>query len=243
MAEIDSQAMDDSGRSTSSGSTLADKAYIDIVDSISHGEFGPGSKLPSEAELAERFGVSRPTMREALFRLRSDGIVTSRRGSRSYVVRAPDMTVRRLALVESIDDIQRYYAFRMCVESGAAGLAAEMHTAQDLAAIRAAYRNLAEAQQAEAPCVEEDIRFHLAIAAASHNQFFVSTIEFIVGPIRQCMELAHNLFPTKRRGRTSQVQTEHQAIIEGIAKRSPEEASEAMRQHISNARRRIFEGA
>src|SRR3712207_5305575 len=135
-----------------------------MIDSITQGEFREQSKLPTESELAERFGVSRPTVREALSRLRSDGIIASRRGSGSYVVRKPDENLLRFAPIESIADIQRCYAFRTWVEAGAAELAAEMRDQYDLNAIQAAYDAMAKALETGALGVDEDLAFHNAIA-------------------------------------------------------------------------------
>lgn len=231
------------GWSGQSELSMPDKIYGEVINSILKGEFAKEGKLPTETDLAERFGVSRPTVREALTRLRSNGIITSRRGSGSYVVRMPEMNVRQLTSIESIQDVERYYAFRMCVESGAAGLAAVMHTGQDMDLLNAAYADLANAVATNAPGVDEDIRFHLAVAAASHNKFFISTVEFIVGPIRQCMELARNVLQKNNGNWASQIENEHRAIVDAIAQRSSDEASNAMHQHLVNARRRIFEGA
>jgi len=221
---------------------LPDRVYAGVVEAILRGDYRADGKLPTETALATRFSVSRPTVREALSRLRSDGIVESRRGAGSYVVRLPASPVARLTPIESVADIERYYAFRQCVESGAAAAAAEQRDAADLDAIRAAYDALDAALEAGGTDVDEDVRFHLAVANASHNQFFVATLETSVGPIRQCMELARNLADRKSEDRRREVQREHQAVVDAIARRAPQDAAEAMRVHIFNARRRIFEG-
>jgi DNA-binding FadR family transcriptional regulator len=90
--------------------------------------------------------------------------------------------------------------------------------------------------------VEEDVKFHLAIARASHNQFFVTAIEEIVGPIRQCLELATSLSALKTEEQIRQLRDEHGAIVDAIARASPAAAIAAMREHIGHARRRVFEG-
>lgn len=214
-----------------------------IIAAILRGEFAADQKLPTEVDLANRYAVSRTTVREALSRLRSEGIVVSRRGSGSYVKRVPERGQPTSPQIESIADIEHYYTFRLCVEVGAAEIAAQMRTDADLEIIRAACDALDRAQGNGAMGVEEDLLLHLAIARASHNPFFVSTIEHALGPIRQCMELARNLGQTRIAARFELVQAEHRAIIDAIAQRSPTQASMAMRRHIENARRRIFEGA
>lgn len=227
---------------TGGAGSLPDRVYAGIVESILRGDCGETGRLPTEAELAARFGVSRPTVREALSRLRSDGIVASRRGAGSYVVRTPGSApAPSTTPIRSMADIERYYAFRTCVEAGAAAGAAEFRDAADIDAIRAGYEALGEAMEAGRSGVDEDVRFHLAIAGASHNPFFVQTIATSVGPIRQFMELARSVADKKDIGRVREVQREHRAIVEAIERRAPTEAAEAMRAHILAARHRIFE--
>jgi DNA-binding FadR family transcriptional regulator len=86
------------------------------------------------------------------------------------------------------------------------------------------------------------VRFHLAIARASHNPFFVNTIETTVAPIRQFMELARGVADKKSAERVRTTQAEHLAVIDAIARRAPADAAAAIRAHVLNAKRRIFEG-
>jgi DNA-binding FadR family transcriptional regulator len=224
------------------GGSLPDRIYTRVVEGILRGDFATGGKLPPEDELAGLFGVSRPTVRVALARLRSDGVIESRRGSGSHVVRLPGTPTASVTPIQNLADIERYYAFRSCVEAGAAAGAAEFHTAEDLAQIRAGLEALTAAMEAGRPGIEEDVRFHMAIARASHNPFFVATLETSVAPIRQFMELARSVTDKKSLERVRTVQAEHQAIVDAIARRSPHDATEAIRVHVLNAKRRIFEG-
>ena len=221
---------------------LSDKIYASVVEAILRGDFQADGKLPTETALASHFSVSRPTVREALSRLRADGIVESRRGAGSFVVRQPGAPVSRFTPIESLADIERYYAFRLCVEAGAAAGAAESRDSADMEAIHASFDALSAAHLSGASDVDADVRFHFAVARASHNPFFVATIEGSIGPIRQYMELARNVSARKSEPRTRELQAEHAAVVEAIRRRSPFEAAEAMRLHIANARRRIFEG-
>ncbi len=227
---------------TDGAGSLPDRIYARVVEAILRGEIAPSGKLPTEGALAAGFGVSRPTVREALSRLRSDGVIDSRRGSGSYVIRAPGAPAAMAATpIKSLADIERYYAFRSCVEAGAAAGAAEFHDASDLEALHAAFEALNASMESGAPGVDEDVQFHLAIARASHNPFFVSVIETSVAPIRQFMELARNVTDKKSPVRVRTTQAEHRTIVDAIVRRSPGEAAEAIRTHVLNARRRIFE--
>jgi GntR family transcriptional regulator, transcriptional repressor for pyruvate dehydrogenase complex len=225
--------------------SLPDRIYAGVVEAILRGDFAPSGKLPTEGELAISFGVSRPTVREALSRLRSDGVIDSRRGAGSYVIRLPGAPIASATPIRSLADIERYYAFRSCVEAGAAAAAAELHDASDLEALQAAFDALNKAADGGRPAVDEEMRFHLAIARASHNPFFVTTIETSIAPIRQFMELARNISekksPEQSVERVRTTKAEHQAIIDAIARRLPADAAEAIRAHVRNAKRRIFE--
>jgi len=220
---------------------LATQVYSRVVEAILRGDFGPSGKLPTESELATGFGVSRPTVREALSRLRADGVIASRRGAGSHVIRTPGSLAPTETPIKSLADIERYYAFRSCVEGGAAAGAAEFRDASDLDLLRAAYDALNVAMESGQPGTEEDVRFHLAIARCSHNPFFVTTIETSVAPIRQFMELARHATDKKSLERVRTTQAEHLDIIDAIARRSPDDAVQAIRTHILNAKRRIFE--
>lgn len=221
--------------------SLPDRIYARVVEAILRGDFAPHNKLPTEEALSAQFGVSRPTVREALARLRSDGIIDSRRGAGSTVIRAPGTPVVVATPVKSLADIERYYAFRSCVEMGAAAGAAEFRDADDLEALQQAFEALNNAMEGGESGADEDVRFHLAIARASHNPFFVTTIDTTVAPIRQFIELARNATDKKSLARVRTTQAEHQAIVDAIVRRSPGDAAEAIRIHILNAKRRIFE--
>ena len=221
--------------------SLPDRIYARVVEAILRGDFAPHNKLPTEEALSAQFGVSRPTVREALARLRSDGIIDSRRGAGSTVIRAPGTPVVVATPVKSLADIERYYAFRSCVEMGAAAGAAEFRDADDLEALQQAFEALNNAMEGGESGADEDVRFHLAIARASHNPFFVTTIDTTVAPVRQFIELARNATDKKSLARVRTTQAEHQAIVDAIVRRSPGDAAEAIRIHILNAKRRIFE--
>ena len=98
--------------------------YEKIFERIVSGELAVNARLPSEADLARSCGVSRPVVREALARLREDGIIVSRQGSGSYVKRRPDSAILRFIPVSSIADVQRGFEFRAGLEGAAAALAA-----------------------------------------------------------------------------------------------------------------------
>ena len=217
--------------------------YQHILEIIIAGEFAVNDRLPSETELAVRFGASRPVVREALARLRDDGIIVSRQGSGSYVKRRPDIAVLRFVPVSSVNDIQRCFEFRHGVEGIAAALAAERWEHIDLAEIRAAFDALEVATGSHQLGVDADERFHLAIAKATRNPYHVSVQTSLQPHIVFGMTLTRNLSMLRTAERLREVQDEHRAILDAIAARDSDAARKAMHAHIDNARRRMFEDA
>ncbi|MFA9441048.1 FadR/GntR family transcriptional regulator [Uliginosibacterium sp. sgz301328] len=223
------------------GVNRVDTVYAGIIEAMSNGDYPEQSRLPTETELAQQYGVSRPTVREALSRLRLDGLIASRRGSGSYVLRRPDRNIKRFAPIESLADVQRCFAFRIALESAAAGLAAELRTPRDLEEIRRALEQLDRVRESDLG-VDEDRDFHVSIARASQNVFFVTALEMIADQMRVAMQLSRSLSLEKSRSRRELVQAEHREIVTAIEKGSATDAAEAMRLHLGNARRRLFEG-
>ncbi|WP_018609384.1 FadR/GntR family transcriptional regulator [Uliginosibacterium gangwonense] len=226
------------------GTNRVDVVYAGIIEAMSNGEYPENGRLPTETELAQKYGVSRPTVREALSRLRLDGLIASRRGSGSYMLRRPDRNIKRFAPIESIADVQRCFAFRIAIESTSAGLAAEYRTSRDLDEIARAYDLMEEARTRDenVAFVDHDLQFHLALARASQNVFFVTSLEMIIEQMRVGMRLALNLSLERERVWRELVQVEHRDIMAAIEKGSSVDAAEAMRFHLANARRRLFEG-
>ncbi|QSN62882.1 FadR/GntR family transcriptional regulator [Caballeronia sp. M1242] len=220
---------------------LADRIYSDILNSIIEGEFKEGDRLMTEHALADRFATSRPTVREALARLRADGIIVTRRGSGTTVGRRPDPDVRRFAPLETLSDIRRCYEFRIVTEAGAAELAAQKADDDDLHAIEQAWNQLervVEAQQGIG--ASDDFAFHLAVARASKNQFFISAISFIEEQVVFSMNLSRNLSLVKTLERQRLVQREHRDILEAIRARDSARAGQAMKTHLAGALERMF---
>lgn len=217
--------------------------YDGILNLIVSGHIAENARLPSEIELARRFGASRPVVREALARLRDDGLIVSRQGSGSYVLRRPDEAVLRFVPVGSIGDIQRCFEFRVGLESAAAALAAERWEDADLAEIHTCHEELEICIKTGELGVGADARFHEAIARATHNHYHVSVQSSLEAHIALGMNLTRNLSMLRTDARLRLVQKEHTTILAAIEKRDATAARSAMENHIENARRRMFEGA
>lgn len=222
--------------------TLSDKAYENILAKIMDGDIPVGGKLPTEQVLSEELGVSRPVLRQALKQLREDDVVVSRQGSGSYVKRRPEGAVRDFAPVGSIADIQRTFEFRAAIEGEAAYLAAERRTDADLKEMQAALKELERCIATGELGVAADEVFHAAVCNAADNQYFAAARSSMKSNILTGMNLTRNLSLTKPQDRMRLVQSEHYDIFDAIEARDSDAARTAMRAHVENARKRIFEG-
>ena len=221
--------------------SLCDLIYQKVLERILSGEYPANSKLPTEVQLSEELSVSRPVLRQALARLRDDNLITSRRGSGSYVKTRPDSVMLTYAPISSIQDIQRCFEFRTGIEGEVAALAAERHNDESLKQIKHALDNINEKLRSGMSSVDADYNFHLAVCNAAENKYYLKTFTSLYENIRVGMQLTSYLSNRKPTKRFHLIREEHGAVYEAIRKRDPEETRANMRRHIDNARRRMFE--
>jgi len=219
---------------------LADQLYEQIVGQIVDGSLPTGERLPSESRLCEIFGVSRPVVREAIFRLQADGLVMTRHGAGSYVARRPRDEFLRLAPIGALADLMRCYELRIALEGEAAFLAAQRRSGSDLAAIDASLNALDRVIKANELGVDADHHFHVAIAQASQNDLFHQSLDALSAHIFAGMHVARSLSLGHSAQRLRLVQQEHEAIAAAIHAGDAERARMAMRHHIDSARTRIL---
>src|SRR3984893_7191069 len=219
----------------------ADRVYEEILGQIVAGDFKIGDRLPSENQLSTEHDVSRAVVREALARLYADGVTVTRRGAGTYVQRQPGREFLRLAPIGGIADLMRCFEFRIGLEGEAASLAAQRRTEEQLAIIDEAFEQLTRVNATGQVGVEEDIRFHAAIAAASRNQLFIQTLDALAIHVFNGMKITRSLSLARNKKRLALVQDEHRRVVEAIRESDVEHAREAMRAHISNAKNRVLD--
>lgn len=209
---------------------------------IKSGEFGYGDKLPVEKRLAEIFGVSRTTVREALAVLEAEGWVTTRRGGGTYVRRA-----RSVGPVEPLTAllggekaaILELMEVRKILEAEVATLAASRATPEDIVAIKAAYREMQAAVASGLETAAADYAIHYAIAKAAKNATIISVISHLHDLYTEMIK-ANRSHKSKPSG-YDLILAEHDAIIKAIEKRQGVAARRAMALHLERAHRLIEE--
>lgn len=214
-------------------------AVDQLLDAIIAGTLTAGEQLPPEGQLAVEFGVSRLTMREAVRLLQAQGVIVQVPGSRhriapvsawtgmdAVVRHARSAGQRRRSSIELLE-------VRMMIETGAAQLAAERRTDDDLAVLEDALRRMEE-QHAAGDVdgfVEADLEFHDAIMRAADNRILIAAIL----PLTTMLE--------ETRGETSAVAeirehaiAEHRNVLDAIRSGVAEGARDAMAQHMRQTR-------
>ena len=209
-----------------------------VEEMLLDGTLKPGDRLPPERDLAVRFTVSRPSLREALVVLESRGLLQSRRGGGTFVcdVVAPTITDPLVHLLRrrpaSAFDVLE---LRHALEEVAAYYAAERASEHDLKTIAGCHARLVAAYADDGDPQEEanaDTEFHLAVADASHNIALVHVMRGLFNLLRA--DIARNLSDLRIDLDTHQiVQKQHFEIFEAIQKREPEAAREAAHRHLA----------
>ena len=224
---------------------IGDAVYGDLKAGILDGTYPEGGKLPPESSLCERYEVSRPVVREALARLRVEGLIASRQGSGTFVRKPtarPDSDAG-FAPVKNLNDIHQCFDFRLSLEGEGAFHAARNREDTDIEAIERAMERFMNATESGTGGEADDFSFHIAIAKASHIYFFPSVMESMRQHIMVGMTLAEELSRFEPRERLGMVHAEHKAVLDAVRAQEPEQARRAMREHIDASRRRLFLGS
>ncbi|MEU6540973.1 GntR family transcriptional regulator [Streptomyces sp. NPDC047000] len=205
-------------------STRHSQAYEGLRSLLLSGTFAPGTRL-TEADLTQRFGVSRSTMRAVLVQLTQEGYVTSEvnRG-----VRTRDFTVE-----EALDILEA----RETLESALAGKAAECATEEEIEELRRTLQFMADCQARgdQEGYSQGNRTFHQQIKRAAHQQTLARAYDTLLYPLvmRQYRDF------TAPHPRTGSLE-EHQVIFLAVLTRNPEAAVAAMRHHVGSARRALL---
>lgn len=194
------------------------------------GEIAPGERIPSERDLAARFGVGRPAVREALRELKAQGLLISGRGPRGTVAAAlpgadVGATLRNLA-GSGAERLVELMELRVAVEVQAAGLAARRATLDEIRRMGEIQVDLGESGHAES-----DVAFHRLVAEASHNALLKRISNEMVDLLHEHMPRILEVLYTQPGG-AGAVQRQHDVVMEAIRRGDEAGARRAMRQHL-----------
>ena len=213
--------------------TPVDKIIGQIRSLISSGQLKPGDRLPSERKLAERLGVGRTHVRDAIAKLEFYGILktmpqsgTVVEGIRITALEGLITDVLKIEESEFVDLVET----RVLLETQAARMAAQRRTTEDIINMKNALDAYEAKVKQDLPAVEEDLLFHLTIAEAGRNTVLKSLMLIITPDIVKNFQK----LDVCKDGRFYQSLEEHKIILDYIVNQKPEEAAKAMEEHLQD---------
>ena len=216
-------------------SRLYEQIVQQIEDSVLNGTLKPGDQLPAERELAQRLGVSRTAVREAVKALREKGLVEAYSGRGTFITDGTSQAARQsfdlMIKIGQQEGAPHLAELRLILEPGIAALAAVRAKEEDIAAMRDAVAVMDRAQDDPEAYIEADLDFHLALAETVANPLILSLIDSIVGLLREQRIKIFNVEGGPQRG-----QIHHKRILEAMERRDAEMARTAMRAHLEQVR-------
>lgn len=218
--------------------SLADDVADELRRRVLTGEFAAGERLPTGAELARGFGVSMSVIREAMSRLKHDGLIESIQGVGAFVSKQGRALAFRLdGEAGSRPDLGRIFELRQAVEGEAARLAAVRRTDDHLRRLRAALSEMEHAVLNGADGAAADARFHRLVAEATDNPLFSDMYAFLSAHIGMAIETARA--HSAHRGMWREAHDEHLRIFEALEAGCANQARQAILEHIHNAATRL----
>lgn len=224
---------------------LPDEVAASITGAIEGGRLRPGDRLPTEAELARRFGVARTVVREAISLLRFDGMVDSRRGVGAFVAEPNHRQAFRIspACFEKRRQIVQLLQLRTGVQAGASAIAAASRTEDQMAEIAATLAEV-EALDARGPDgalearVDAELLLYRRITEASGNAYYVEVVAMIEGSLQSNLRSAF-LKNAAASEFGPAILAEHRAVVDALAARDAEGARLAARTRFERAAERL----
>lgn len=208
-----------------------------IRSSILAGEFAPGDKLPPERELAEMFGVSRPSVREALNLLASSGLVMSYQGGgtvvKSLVETSSANPLSELIRVQQ-DRALDVIEVRKCMESWTAWYAAQRALPDDIRRMEEILAGMKHNLELKQPSEDLDANLHIVIARATHNIVWLHLMQSLFDAMKEFQQTVWRAVYLTHEDHQL-LYEHHSAIVQAIKAREPQAARDAMVHHLTFA--------
>lgn len=222
------------------------KVYMKIVeqirDLIKEGRLKPGDKLPPEQILAEKFGTSRPSVREALSALEILGITESRGGKGNFIKDNLDTPLyeQKYRELEEEESPFEILEARKAVETEIVGLAAKKATKEDIVSIRESLDKMKSAMTNIPRIMEFDREFHINIAKAAHNSLLFSMITYLVDLQKEKLWINLKEKSWSIPGRPQKYFEEHTEIFNAIKNKDSKGARKGIYDHLAGVERDLL---
>jgi DNA-binding FadR family transcriptional regulator len=211
---------------------VTDEAIEKIKEMIVSGELGPGDRLPKEADLADRLGLSRNSLREAVRALSLIHVLDVRQGDGTYVTSLePRLLLDAITYVVEFhrdDTVLEFLEVRRILEPAATAMAARRMSDADVEELRGIL-TLLDAHPTVEDLVANDLEFHRRIAVGSGNSVLASLIDSLSGPTTR----ARIWRGLTQEGAVARTRHQHSAICDAIASREPDLARSWATIHVA----------
>jgi GntR family transcriptional repressor for pyruvate dehydrogenase complex len=223
--------------------SLADQLADQLRQQVEGGRLRVGDRLPTEAQLCATHGVSRSVVREAVHRLKSHGLVTSRQGSGVYVNAPPVHRPLEFdpRVLESVQAVVQVVEVRRVLEGEIAALAADRATRAQVSGLRRALAAVDVATDEGRDGVAEDLAFHRLIGESTGNPQFGRLIGFLEQYLREAMRITRGN-EARHQAFMDAVRAEHRAIVDAIAAHDARAARRAALTHLEHSQQRLGQG-
>jgi len=196
----------------------------------------PGDKLPAERELAEMFGVSRSSIRDAIRSLELVGLVEPRQGAGTVVREvSAESLVNPLTIVLARQQVSELLDFRKMLEPPLAARAATHASVEDITEMEEILRRQDDKLRRRELAIEEDSEFHYNVAMASDNSVVLKVLDVLMDLLRDTRERSLQV-----EGRPQKSLAGHRRILMAIKRRDPAGAEDAMRRHIQDVEKIVL---
>lgn len=221
------------------GATLTAATFERLVNVILSGQWPEGARIPPERELCQQLGIARASLREAVKALELIGVLESRVGDGTFVCPRSEFLSRPLLWAitgTDLNELRDIVEARRLIEEDIAGLAAERASSEELEKIAASVEDLRKALPDPEGCLAADLRFHIAIAEAAHNQVLLNSVQLLRNLMKQWI-----LLKLQIPGAAAQVLVQHEAILGAIRLRDSDLARAEMSKHLGTMGKLLIE--
>ena len=213
-------------------SKIPDMVYKQLVTLITRGHLKPGEKLPSERAMALEMGVSRQSIREAIYRATTAGLMEVRPGEGAFIISSFKGNLRQplsIMLTEQAEKVFEFLEIRKLIEGWCAERASEAATPADLKKMQGILKKMEKVKPPESAWERADLDFHASVAAATHNVIAMHVMEELKDSFHAYFRVKK--FSTKPE-RKEVLLRQHKDIFEAIKQKNPEEARKKIMEHL-----------
>ena len=220
---------------------IPDMVYKQLVSLITRGHLKPGEKLPSERAMALDLGVSRQSIREAIYRASTAGLLEVRQGEGTFILSSFKGSLRQplsILLTEQAEKVFEFLEIRKLIEGWCAERASEAATPADLRKMERVLKKMERAMPAESVWEKADLEFHSFIAAATHNVLAMHVMEGLKDSFQTYFRVKK--FSTKPE-RKDVLLGQNRRILEAIRQKEPRKARKKIMEHLDYVEEMIAE--